>query len=268
MQITKDTKLITSLASKQGNVGAVMYNAGFQAVAPHFVYVPITTDDIKGAIAGVRGLKLAGSNVSMPHKQAVMQYLDHVDETAKIIGAVNTISNRDGVLTGYNSDWVGATAALQEATSLKGKRVIVLGAGGTARAIVYGLKHHGAIVTLLNRDAAKGAQLAQDFGVAFGGGIERLAALTDYDVLVNSTSVGFGTDESPVPSEAIKRGVVVQDVVFIPTRTRLLREAEARGCTIVPGYRMLIHQALFQFELYAGQRPPFEVLEKALLAVV
>ena len=268
MRITKDTKIITSLAAKQGNIGAVMYNAGFQALGVDFVYVPITTDDIRGAIAGVRGLKIAGSNVSMPHKQTVMQYLDRVDEIAKTIGAVNTISNQAGVLTGYNSDWVGATEALKEETSLEGKRVIVLGAGGTARAIVFGLKRHRAAVTILNRDAAKGAQLAQEFGATFGGGLDQLAGRSDYDVLVNSTSIGFGTEESPVPREAIKRGVVVQDVVFMPTRTALLKFAEERGCGTVPGYRMLIHQALFQFELYSGKRPPFDVLEEALLAVV
>ncbi len=268
MRITKDTKIITSLAAKQGNIGAAMYNAGFEALGVDFIYVPITTDDIKGAVAGIRGLKLAGTNVSMPHKQTVMPYLDRVDEVAKTIGAVNTVSNKDGVLMGYNSDWVGATEALKEATSLEGKRIIVLGAGGTARAIVFGLRRHGAVVTLLNRDAAKGAQLAREFGATYGGGLDQLAGRNDYDVLVNSTSIGFGTEESPVPRDAIKRGVVVQDVVFMPTRTTFLKFAEERGCRTVPGYRMLIHQALFQFELYAGKKPPFEAMEKALLAVV
>jgi shikimate dehydrogenase len=268
MPITKETRLITSLAAKQNSLGPAMHNAGYAALGLNFIFLPITTDDIAGGIAAVRGLRLVGTTVSMPHKQAVMQYLDQVDDVARSIGAVNTIANRDGVLTGYNSDWVGAMEALKEATSLENKRVVLLGAGGAARAIVYGLKRNHATVTLLNRDAAKGGKLARDFGVTFGGGLDQLAGMDDYDILVNSTSVGFGTEESPVPAESIKPGVVVLDVVFVPTQTALLRTAKERGCTTVPGYRMLIHQALFQFELFTGRKPPFDVMEKALLAAV
>lgn len=268
MQITKETRLITSLAAKQNSLGPAMHNAGFEAMGLNFIFLPITTNDVKAGIAGVRGLNLPGTTVSMPHKQTVMQYLDRVDSVAKTIGAVNTIANREGVLTGYNSDWVGATNALKEATSLDGKRVVLLGAGGAARAIVYGLRQNGASVTILNRDAGKGRQLARDFDASFGGTLEDLGGFADYDVLVNATSVGFGTEESPVAADAIKRGIVVLDAVFVPTMTTLLKSAQARGCTVVPGYRMLIHQALFQFELFTGQKPPFAVMEKALLAAV
>jgi shikimate dehydrogenase len=268
MQITKDTRLITSLAAKQNSIGPAMHNAGFEALGLNFVFLPVTTNDIKGGIAGVRGLNLSGTTVSMPHKQTVMQYLDRVDDVARAIGAVNTIANRDGILTGYNSDWVGAMEALKEATGLKGRRVVLLGAGGAARAIVYGLKQNNASVTILNRDAAKARQLAADFGAVFGGTLDDLNGLHDYDALVNATSIGFGTEESPVPAEAIKRGVVVLDAVFVPTHTTFLKFAQERGCTVVPGYRMLIHQALFQFELFTGKKPPFEVMEKALLAAV
>src|SRR5580658_6306672 len=103
MQITKDTNLIVSFAASQNSAGAAMHNAGYQALCVNFVYIPITTDDIKNAIAGVRGFGLRGNTVSMPYKQAVMQYLDEIDLTAKEIGAVNTVSNEGGKLTGYNS---------------------------------------------------------------------------------------------------------------------------------------------------------------------
>jgi shikimate dehydrogenase len=268
MQITKETRLITSLAAKQNSIGPAMHNAGYQALGLNFIFLPVTTTDIKGGIAAVRGLNLPGTTVSMPHKQAVMQHIDRVDDVARTIGAVNTIGNRDGVLTGYNSDWIGAMNALKEATSLQGKRAVVLGAGGASRAIVYGLKQNGATVTILNRDAAKARKLAQDFGATAGGTLADLGRLDDYDVLVNATSIGFGTTETPVPGDAIKRGVVVLDAVFVPTTTTFLKSAQERGCKTVPGYRMLIHQALFQFELFTGQKPPFEVMEKALLAAV
>ena len=268
MPITKETRLITSLAAKQNNLGPAMHNAGFAALGLNFIFLPITTDDIAGGIAAVRGLKLVGTTVSMPHKQAVMAYLDQVDAVAREIGAVNTVANRDGVLTGYNSDWVGAMEALKEVTTLSGKNAVVLGAGGAARAIVYGLRQNGAHVTVLNRDAVKGGKLAADFGVNYGGGLQELEARNDYDVLVNATSIGFGTEAAPVEAGAIKPGVVVLDAVFVPTETTLLRRARERGCTVIPGYRMLIHQALFQFELFTGQKPPFAVMEKALLAAV
>ena len=113
-------------------------------------------------------------DASMPHKQTVMKYVDRVDDVARTIGAVNTIANRDGVLTGYNSDWVGATEALKEATHLERKRVVLLGAGGAARAIVYGLKQNGASVTILNRDTTKGRQLAREFDASFGGTPSRM----------------------------------------------------------------------------------------------
>lgn len=268
MTITKDTNLIVSFASKQNSVGAAMHNAGYQALGLNFMYVPITTDDIANAIAGVRGFGLVGNTVSMPHKQTVMQHLDVIDEVAQKIGAVNTVHNKEGVLTGYNSDWVGAMEALKEITELSGKKAVVIGAGGAARAIVYGLKHYGASVVILNRDQEKGQNLANDFDAEFKGGLEKLKDIQDYDILINATSVGFGTEESPVPAEAIKEGTVVLDVVFIPNPTIFMRHAESRNCKTVPGYRMLIHQALFQFELFTGQKPPFEVMEKALLGAL
>lgn len=268
MTITKDTKLIVSFASKQSSVGAAMHNAGYQALGLNFIYVPIATDDIANAIAGVRGFGLVGNTVSMPHKREVMKHLDKVDEVAQKIGAVNTVRNKDGILTGYNSDWVGATEALKEVIELSGKKAIVLGAGGAARAIVYGLKHSGAEVDVLNRDQTKGQSLADDFDAHFGGNLEDLENIKDYDILINATSVGFGTEESPVQAADIKEGCVVMDVVFIPNPTVFMKQAESRSCKVVPGYRMLIHQALFQFELFTGQKPPFEVMEKALMGAL
>lgn len=265
MTITKDTKLIVSLAAKQNSAGAAMHNAGYKALDLNFIYLPVTTDNIQAGIAGVRGFNLVGCTVSMPHKQAVMEYLEAVDGVAETIGAVNTISNKDGVLTGYNSDWVGATEALKEVTDLAGKKVIVLGAGGAARAIVYGLTHSNAEIIILNRDKAKGQKLADTFGAAYGGPLSELNSRSDYDILINATSVGFGSDESPVPQDAIKKGCIVMDVVFVPNPTAFLKLAGAQGCKTIPGYRMLIHQALFQFELFTGEKPPFEVMEEALL---
>lgn len=264
MKITQETQLVVSLAGKQNSIGAAMHNAGYDSLGVNFVYVPITTNNPKDAIAGIRGFNLRGNTVSMPHKQTVMEYLDKVDPVAQTIGAVNTVLNEDGVLTGYNSDWVGAMTALQEATELKGKRVVVIGAGGAARAIVYGLKQNEALAVIYSRDSEKGEALAAEFDAQYGGNLDDLAS-AEYDVVINATSVGFGTAESIVEASFFKPNTVAMDVVFVPAATTFLKDAKEQGAAIVPGYRMLIHQALFQMELFTGKKAPFEVMEKALL---
>jgi shikimate dehydrogenase len=264
MKITQDTQLVVSLAGKQNSIGAAMHNAGYEALGVNFVYVPITTGDPKNAISGIRGFNLKGGTVSMPHKQAVMEYLDKVDSVAQTIGAVNTVLNEDGILTGYNSDWVGAMAALKEVTRIENKRVIVIGAGGVARAITYGLKQNGAHTIIYARDREKAKKLADDFDAEFGGTIENLQS-AEYDVAINATSIGFGTDESIVNESFFRPNTVVMDVVFVPAETTFMKDAKSRGADVVAGYRMLIHQALFQMELFTGKKAPFDVMERALL---
>lgn len=268
MKITKETKLIVSFAAKQNSLGAAMHNAAYAALGENAVYIPITTNDIKNAIAGVRGFNLRGNTVSMPHKQDVMHYLDKVDPIAETIGAVNTVSNGDGVLTGYNSDWIGAMNALKEVTELSDKKVVVIGAGGAARAIVYGLMQNNAHPVIFNRDVEKAESLAANLGAEFGGDIEKLKAIDEYDIVINATSVGSAKGEINVclvEKDFLKPGVVAMDVVTVPTETKFLQYAKENGAKTVPGYRMLIHQALFQIELFTGKKAPFEVMEKALL---
>jgi len=294
--------LCGSISARPSPFGVAMHNAAYKAAGLPFTYVAFGVENTREAVLAVRYFGIRGLGVSMPHKIAVMQYLDALDEMAAHIGAVNTVVNDDGCLTGYNTDWLGAVRALQEnlpekeatkvattrgdllqenlpekeatkvATTrggLAGKRAAVIGAGGAARAIVYGLIKERCQVTVYNRTAANGAQLAQDLGARFGGGLDELSSGEDFDVLVNATSVGFhAPDESVVPPAALRAGQVVLDVVFIPPRTKLVREAEARGCVAVPGTRMLVHQAACQFELYTGQRAPFEVMEQALLETI
>jgi shikimate dehydrogenase len=246
-----------------------MHNAAYKALGVPFTYVAFGIEQTQDAVLAMRYLGIRGLGVSMPHKIRVMGYLDAMDETATRIGAVNTIVNDDGHLTGYNTDWIGAVRALEEQVQLEGKHVIVVGAGGAARAIVYGLVERGSHVTIYNKTTDKGAELAQAFGVQFGGGLDALGALRGYDVLVQATSVGFhAPDESIIPLSILQAGKVVLDVVFIPVQSRLVREAASRGCSAISGTRMLIHQALSQFELYTGQKAPFEVMEQALLAQI
>jgi shikimate dehydrogenase len=246
-----------------------MHNAAYEAAGLSYTYVAFAVQETEQAVLAVRYLGIRGLGVSMPHKIEVMRYVDALDETAREIGAVNTIVNDDGYLTGYNTDWTGAVGALEEQVDLVGKQALVVGAGGAARAVVYGLVRKGCRVTLYNRTQSKGSALAEELGVQFGGGLDELGSTGGYDLLVNATSVGFhAPGESPVPRPALRQGLVVLDVVFVPPETRLLQEAREQGCVVVPGTRMLVHQAAYQFQLYTGQEAPYGAMEQALLETI
>lgn len=258
--------LCGSISSRPSSMGVTMHTAAYRATGVPFTYVAFGIADTREAILAMRYLGIRGFGVSMPHKVQAMAYLDTIDETAASIGAVNTVVNDDGHLTGYNTDWIGAVRAIEEQVDVASKRAVVVGAGGAARAIVYGLTKGGSSVTVYNRSVGKGEALAGDFGARFGGDLTAPGSIDDYDILVNATSVGFhAPDESAVPTSILSAGKVVLDVVFIPPESRLVRDARERGCVAIPGTRMLVHQAAYQFELYTGKQAPFEVMEQALL---
>ena len=190
-----------SISARPSPLGVAMHNAAYRALGLPYTYVAFGVEDTEKAVLAVRYLGFRGLGVSMPHKIAIIPFLDAIDETAGAIGAVNTVVNDDGRLTGYNTDWTGAIRALEEQIDLAGKRAVVIGAGGAARAIVYGLVRSKSLVTIYNKTAGKGKALAGDFGVAFGGTLDELGApdaLGAYDVLINATSVGFHAPDTTV----------------------------------------------------------------------
>jgi shikimate dehydrogenase len=193
---------------------------------------------------------------------AILEHLDEIDDTARRIGAVNTVVLRERVLVGSNTDWLGAVRALERETSLVGTRAVVLGAGGTARAVAFGLRERGARVTVLNRTEKKARELADSIGGCAAGPLTELQR-TPHDVLVNATSVGLGADVSPIEAEWIAPGCVVLDAVYEPIRSRLLRDAERRGAKPVSGKWMLVHQAAAQLEAWSGRAAPLEVMAAA-----
>ena len=247
-----------------------VHNAAYRALGLDYTFVCFGVQDVAGSIQGMRSLGIRGLNVSMPHKQAVMQYLDAIDDTAREIGAVNTIDNRDGKLTGYNTDCIGAVRAVREAMpELAGKRIALLGAGGAGRAIAWGLRNAGASVTVFNRTVGKAEALAKDFGLACGGRLDDFDSAA-FDALVNATAAGFRSpDASPVKPDRLAPHLVVMDAAFIPVRSRLIRDAESIGCRTVDGTRMMLHQFCGQIELYTGGREaPLEAMAEALLAEI
>ncbi|NML15608.1 shikimate dehydrogenase family protein [Azohydromonas caseinilytica] len=245
-----------------------VHNAAYAALGLDYTFVCFGVEDVPGAVQAIRTLGIRGMNVSMPHKQAVIPHLDALDETARAIGAVNTINHVDGKLTGYNTDCIGAVRALQEITPLPGQRVALLGAGGAARAIAYGLREAGARVTVFNRTAARGEALARDFGLDCGGTLEAFDA-ERFDGVVNATAAGFrAPDVNPIAGKLAPH-LFVMDAAFIPVRSRLIRDADALGCRTSDGTRMLLHQFRGQVELYTGGREaPLEAMSAALLAEI
>ena len=246
--------------------------AGYRALGLNYVYIPfqLAPDQLPGALAGMRALGIRGFGVSMPFKLLVMAHLDRLDPLAERIGAVNTVVNDGGTLTGHNTDAWGAVEALREVLPLAGARVLVIGAGGAARAVVFGLVHAGATVHVCNRSSENARALAARVGGAayWAGGLEALLDLGAYDAVVNASSAGMAetNSASPVPRAALHGGLVVMDIVYKPIQTRLLTEAADAGARTVHGGRMLLHQACRQFELYTGQPAPQEAMDIALRA--
>jgi len=241
-----------------------MHNAAFEAAGYDGVYLAFEVADVSAAAAGIRALGIRGASVTIPHKVSVMPHLDAVDETARKIGAVNTIVNDGGTLRGYNTDCEGAVAALMKKTEIGDKRVLVIGAGGAARAVGFGLSDRGGHVTFCNRTEEKARRLARELSASF-------RAMKDigneaWDVIVNTTSVGMTPNAGgmPIPETLLRPGRVVMDIVYNPLETRLLVKAKEAGCTTVDGAAMFIHQGVCQFELWTGRKAPVSVMEETV----
>jgi len=247
-----------------------MHNASFRALGMNCIYVPLPVTDAHKGVEGLKALGFKGVSVTIPHKQDVIPDIDNIDPVAEKIGAVNTLLIKgrgikaEKTVYGYNTDWLGANRALEEKISLKGSRVLILGAGGSARAIGFGLLEAGAEVVISNRTINKGESLASRLCCRFCP-LDELDQVKA-DILVNATSVGMvpEVDNTPVPGELLTKFSVVMDIVYAPLQTRLLREAEAAGCQIVDGLAMLLYQGAAQFELWTRKEAPLNVMQEVL----
>jgi len=245
------------------SLSPAMHNAAFRHLGVNAVYVALPVTDLAQAVAGLRGLGIGGVSVTIPFKEEIIPLIDELDPRAAEIGAVNTVVNRDGRLTGYNTDWLGAVTALGAKTDLKGQHVLILGAGGASRAIAFGVFYKGGKVTLTDIDQTRAAALGRDLGAE----VISLDALEHCPatILVNATPVGMAPDVEGIPinPDLLGRFGVVMDIVYQPLQTRLLREAGQRGAGTIDGLQMLIHQATAQFELFTGRQAPAEVMARA-----
>ena len=281
--------MITSRTGLLGVIGypvehsssPAMHNAALARTQLDFAYLPfaVPPDRVAEVPVAMRTLGIRGLNVTVPHKVAVMEGLDEISEEARAIGAVNTIANRDGHLTGYNTDAGGVIASLRADGGLDvlPEAVALLGAGGAARAILYALLQakEVEVIALLNRTPEKAEALAADLDP----GSRRVrvaspgtgAAVREAGLLINATSVGMHPEPeaSPLPDPSVLHDrLTVLDIVYKPRRTRLLGQAEEAGAATVDGLGMLVHQGARAFEIWTGVPAPVEEMKQALLRQV
>ena len=260
------------------SMSPVMHNAAFEALGLDYVYLPfhVQGEELKEAINGIRALKIVGLNVTIPHKMAVIPFLDKLDPLAERMGAVNTIANENGALAGYNTDASGFLQALRaQGIEPDGKSIVILGAGGAAKGISFILAGAGASLVILNRTLSRAEELASQIARYYHQKVEAMTlneanlkrAFERVDVLVNTTSVGMvpDVDRTPVPGNLLNSHLAVSDIVYNPLETRLLREAKAAGARTIDGLDMLVWQGALAFEKWTGRKAPFEIMKQAAL---
>jgi len=271
--INEDTKLLGVIGEfAENSKSRHMHNKMFKEKGVNFIYHPLKLEknELKEFMNNFRKFDFAGSAVTVPYKEKIMKYLDYTDDTTKDIGAVNTIVNDNGRLTGYNTDYFGVVEALKEKTKLNGKKVLVIGAGGAARAVVYGLRKENAEITIINRTAEKAQKLAEEFNIK-ADKLENIKELIgDNEIVVNATSVGMSPNlgRTIIPEDCLINNKIIMDIVYTPLRTKLIESAEKANCSTITGERMLVHQAMKQYKLWTKEKSDFEIMEKAIKKVI
>ena len=279
MNIDAQTQFCGVIGNPVGHsLSPAIHNAAFRQLGLNFVYLAWQVDAIGDAIKGLRALgNFRGASVTIPHKVGAIPFLQHVEPTAKRIGAINTIVAEKGDLTGYNTDATGALRALREGgVELKGQHIVVLGSGGAARAIAFALAAESGAekVTLLGIVDNERATLAQDLRSLVAVAVDDFhldeatlgRVLPQSQVLIHCTPVGMSpkVDLSCVPASLLHAGLAVMDIVYNPRETQLLKDAKRAGCRTIPGLEMFLNQAVAQFELWTNQAAPVEVMRGVL----
>lgn len=271
MKIDGKTKICMTIGDPiVHSLSPQLHNAGLEALGleNEYVYVGchVKIENIENFIKGVRAMNIHFISCTMPHKLAVMRYVDEIDHVAKKIGAVNTIINDNTVLKATNTDWLGVVNPLEKVTKLENKTVALLGAGGAARAAAYGVTKRGAKLQIYNRTREKAEELVKTFG-GNSFSLNMLENIKNADIIINTTSVGMKPNEndSPVPKNYLLKKHIVLDAVYMPYETLLIKMAKEKGATVISGIEMFLEQGAEQFKIYTGKNPPLDVMRKILL---
>jgi 3-dehydroquinate dehydratase/shikimate dehydrogenase len=267
--VTARTKVYGVLGSDVArSLSPALHNRAFAARGLDAVYVPLSAEALPPFLGALPVLGLSGFSITRPYKVEMLAHLDEVDEAVTRCGSVNTVLCANGRLHGLTTDGAGVLGPLAKRTEVKGRTVVMVGAGGAARAVAFALRASGARVTVVARNLERAGELAGSVGCAHGS----LADLARYpwDILINATPLGSRAfpDETPVPANLHRPGSIVFDMVYDPLETRLLREASAAGCTIVDGLEMLLAQAAEQFEAWTGEKAPKDAMKAAAIVAV
>ena len=279
MGISGKTKVFCVIGNPiEHSLSPIMHNAAFRHLNIDAVYVSFKVEEetLEDAVRGMSSLGICGMNVTMPHKTAIVKYLDETDPAAKFVGAVNTVLNANGKLVGFNTDGVGALRALEENyVKPRGKKFLLLGAGGAGRAIAFQLAQEADELAILNRDAKKARVLADALRKRFNKKVVGESLLhnvlknwiKDVDVLINATSVGMRPhqNETLVEKSLLRPELIVMDIVYDPIETRLLKDAKSVGAKVIYGTEMLVFQGAASFEIWFNRPAPVNVMREAIM---
>jgi len=246
------------------SMSPLMHNAAFTLLGIDAIYLPFEVEDLQGAVAGMKALRIKGASVTHPFKTQIIGLIDEIDDTAEKIGAVNTLVFGKERIRGTNTDWVGAVRCLDTLLPIEGHKFVVLGAGGAARAVIFGITSKGGKAIVVNRSVKQGRALAEEFNCVFVPLSEIESARGD--CLVNTTPVGMypKENEMPVPRHVLGTYKAVADVIYNPLKTMLLREAEAAGCMVTSGFEMFVYQGTEQFTIWTGRQAPVEEMREVV----
>ena len=251
-----------------------IHNAAFRELGLDCTYIAyrIPKDELAAGIEALKKIKISGFNVTIPHKVEMVKYLDKVNEDCSIIGATNTVSNDDGSLTGYNTDMEGFLDPLKRRKlNLKDAKVLLIGAGGAARAIAAGFaKEKAEKITVANRtlqNANELSQFAKKIGIDSNAiSLDKVGeSASDYNIIVNATSIGLNNEPSPISTNSINEKSIVYDIVYKPVNTDLIKQSKKNGATVIYGYEMLLGQAALAFKIWHGVEAPYEAMKKSIL---
>lgn len=280
MEIGTGTRVYALIGDPiEHSLSPLMQNLAFRLLGLDGVYLAfhVKSQQLEWAIKGLRALGVSGFNVTVPHKVAVIPFLDEIDPSASDVGAVNTVTNKGDWLIGHNTDGPGVLTALSdEGVALKDKKVVILGAGGAARAIAFAIAHTAGSLVIMNRTASKAEELSSDLMTRYKKPIEvrKLShntlseELADAEVLINATSVGMSprAQESLVDRRLIRPKMTVFDIVYNPLETKLMKEAKAAGAKTIGGAKMLVYQGALSFETWTGIKAPVHEMLKAVIS--
>jgi shikimate dehydrogenase len=251
----------------------VMHNASFKKLGINAVFTAIEVNEIRNAISAMKALNIRGASVTIPFKIQAAKYVDKIDPLARQIGSVNTLYNKNGKIYGYNTDGIGALEALKKSrVKIKGTRILLLGNGGSARAIAFTLLKNGAKITIAGRNTKKILKLVKDIKTKYKN-IDYILInkidkkyMENINIIINSTPVGMTPDinKIPIEPELILKKQTVFDIVYSPHMTKLLKVSKDKGCKIIHGIEMLVNQGATQFEIWTGKKAPLSVMQKAV----